>query len=86
MTERDKAYKPVRFCDQCRRDVKVIYRPQSVQMMIYGQMETLSFDAAFCPDCGTVLCERGFDEMFLDLAMKRRVEIESERAKSAQKN
>ena len=79
-------YKSVRFCEKCGRDVKVVMRPQTVRMMICGQMENLVFDAAFCPDCDSVLCERGFDEVFMDLAMKRKAEIEAERAKSAKNN
>lgn len=69
--------KTVRFCEKCGRNVHVFFRQESTSMPIYGRMETISFPVAYCPFCEKVLCERGFDELFMDAVMRRKAEIEA---------
>ena len=76
MTDEESRLKTIRFCDKCGRNVRAYFRTETVQMPIYGQMRDISFPIAACPFCESVLCERGFDEVFMDAVMQRKAELE----------
>lgn len=55
------------FCEKCGRNVKTVTRNETVQFPINGEMQDIAFPASYCPFCGTVLCEQGFDQAFAKL-------------------
>ena len=60
-----------KFCESCNRMVDPEYREHETQFPIYGRMETIAFQAAYCPVCGAVICEKGFDVLFLEKVQQR---------------
>ena len=55
-------FAPVRFCDQCQKDVDVVFRDKTVPFTVYGEKVDITYKASFCPVCGQAVCERDFDD------------------------
>lgn len=72
-----------KFCESCDLRVVPTYKTHETKFPIYGRLENISFQAAYCPFCGSVVCERGFDELFLEKVQQRMKELDEAKLRDA---
>lgn len=59
-----------RFCPTCCREVATVIWREKVEVPVANEKVSVEFDAHRCPICGELLCERGFDEVMVELIEK----------------
>lgn len=70
----------VRWCDHCKADVAVETRDKTIMFPVYGKKEPVTYKASYCSRCGTILCERDFDDALEELAKRKEEERNARKA------
>ena len=67
-------YPKSRLCEVCGHEVLVDYKPKTVCIPLYDEPVPITFKAGYCSECGALLCERGFDEVVMEMMKKHEEE------------